>query len=413
MKRPAAGANQRPRGASRVRVAIVSIDIALMYWALGFSVIPIAEGAKEPPWGFKWKAYQSERPTEDDLRKWFGDGNRCGLAVVLGEVSGGLVCRDFDNMAAYDRWATCYPRLAKGLPTVETGRPGRHVYCRADLSQIRAASPTGAGIIKLGDGELRGDGGYCLLPPSRHPTGVDYRWIVCLNGEIPFLDLYQTGFLGVVTERTERTEAIRGVLVGGNRSIQYDQRSLDDAIDQAIAETLPTGIGRRNDCVFKLARWLKAIPAVADADPRRLKPIVQRWHSKALPYISTKPFTETWIDFLHSWANVKFPKGTEPMAQIFEKALEAELPRVAEQFDDERLQLLVSLCRELQRASGDGPFYLSARTAGRHLKVDHMTAWRWLFLLQAEHILKAITVGDAKTQKATRFRYIAQEPKRG
>jgi hypothetical protein len=393
------------------------LEAAFQHLQRGWSVIPIASGTKKPPRGLGWKRYQKARPSESAIKRWFGNGECHGLAVVLGEVSGGLVCRDFDDLAAYDRWAADYPRLATGLPTVETGRPGRHVYCRADIDQIRAASPTGAGIIKLGDGELRGSGGYCLLPPSRHPSGHVYGWVVPVNGEIPFLDLSKNGFLDVVTERTERTEAIRGVLLGGIKSPQHDQGSVDEAIEQAIAETLPTGIGRRNDCVFKLARWLKAIPALADADPRQLKPIVQRWHGKALPFISTKPFTETWIDFLHAWPNVKFPKGTEPMTQILAHALEAEVPKVAEQYDDDRLQRLVVYCRELQLSAGDGPFdgpfYLSARTAGRLLKVNHMTAWRWLFLLQAEHVLKAVKVGDAKTQKATRFRYIAQEPNGG
>lgn len=387
-------------------MAIVSIEAALRYSAFGFSLIPIAEGTKEPPRRFKWKPYQTQRPTEDDLRRWFGDDTGCGLAVVLGEVSGGLVCRDFDDMAPYDRWAANYPRLATELPTVETGRPGRHVYCRVDIGQIRAATPTGAGIIKLGDGELRGSGGYCLLPPSRHPSGHEYRWIVPPNNEIPFLDLSKTGFLSVVTERTESTEAIRGVLVEGIGRPRYDQGDKDKAIEQAIVETLPTGRGRRNRQVFEFARALKAIPCLADVDPLRLKPIVKEWHGRALPFIATKSFHETWADFLYSWPRVRYPKGAGPMAQIFAKAREAEVPKFAEQYDDERLQLLVVLCREFQCASGDGPFYLSARTAGRLLEIDHMKAWRWLFLLQAEHVLKAVTVGDAKTQKATRFLYI-------
>jgi hypothetical protein len=162
-----------------------NLKVALWYRGLGVTVIPIAAGTKEPPCGVKWKRFQAERPTEAELRRWFGNGKGHGLAVVLGDVSGGLVCRDFDDMTAFDTWAAENPRLAKALPTVETGRPGRHVYCRADIGQIRGASTSGGGIIDLGDGELRGAGGYCLLPPSRHPSGHVYRWIVPLNGEIP------------------------------------------------------------------------------------------------------------------------------------------------------------------------------------------------------------------------------------
>ena len=204
-------------------------------------MIPIASGTKQPPRGIGWKRYQKVRPSESAIKRWFGNGECHGLAVILGDVSGGLTCRDFDDIATYDRWAANNPRLATELPTVETGRPGRHVYCRVDIGQIRAATSTGAGIIKLGDGELRGSGGYCLLPPSRHPSGHEYRWIVPPNNEIPFLDLSKTGFLSVVTERTERTEAIRGVLVEGIGRPQYDQGDTDKAIEQAIVETLPMG----------------------------------------------------------------------------------------------------------------------------------------------------------------------------
>lgn len=146
---------------------------------------------------------------------------------------------------------------------------------------------------------------------------------------------------------------------------------------------------------------------MADADPRDLEAVVREWHRQALPFIGTKPFEETWIDFLRGWPRVKYPKGTEPMAQPFAKAVEAELPQVAERYEQRQLKLLVSLCRELQRAVGDGAFYLSVRTAARLLAVDPSTAWRWLFLLEHDGILIVVTRGDRKERRASRYRYIA------
>ena len=142
----------------------------------------------------RWKQYQSKPPDEQKLRKWFGRREELGMAVILGDVSGGLVCRDFDVMAGYDRWATDHPELAKTLPTVETAR-GRHVYFRS----------TYRGIKKLADGELRG-GGYCLLPPSRHPDGPLYRWLILLpDGLLPVVDDVQAaGFLGKQCNREDR-----------------------------------------------------------------------------------------------------------------------------------------------------------------------------------------------------------------
>src|SRR6201995_2626372 len=134
---------------------------ALAYRARGWSVIPVGKD-KKPPRGFSWKQWQSELPPERSVRDWFQNLQPTGVAVVLGPVSGGLYCRDFDNPTAYPAWATQSPVLAARLPTVVTQR-GAHVYFAAD-ADLRT--------MDLGDGELRGSGGYCLLPPSLHPSGA-------------------------------------------------------------------------------------------------------------------------------------------------------------------------------------------------------------------------------------------------
>jgi len=402
-----------------------NLEVALLYHGLGLCIIPIATRTKEPPRGIAWKAHQTTRPTEEKLRRWFGNGKGHGLAVVLGEVSGGLLCRDFDDMGAYERWATEFPDLAKILPTVETGRPGRHVYCRGDVAQIREASRSGAGIIDLGDGEMRGAGGYCLLPPSRHPGGHVYRWLIPLNSAVPFLDLRACGFLKDrrATESTERTEddggqqrtteAISAEVGGLNKTTSMTPGDVDPsandrlAVERAVRESLPARAGRRNRQVFELARALKAIPWLADADPRDLEVVVREWHRQALPFIGTKPFEETWIDFLRGWPRIKYPKGSEPMAKVFAQALEANPPAVAERYEQPQLKLLVSLCRELQRGAGDGPFYLSVRTAAGLLGVDISTASRWLFVLSQDRILDIVSRGNQRERKASRYRYVA------
>jgi len=96
-------------------------------------------------------------------------------------------------MGAYDRWVAQQPNLAKRLPTVATPRPGRHVYFRADVNQIRKASKSGGAILTFGDGEMRG-GGYCLLPPSQNGAGT-YSWVVPMENEMPLIDLRQAELL--------------------------------------------------------------------------------------------------------------------------------------------------------------------------------------------------------------------------
>ncbi|GAF94276.1 unnamed protein product, partial [marine sediment metagenome] len=170
----------------------------------------------------------------------------------------------------------------------------------------------------------------------------------------------------------------------------------------------PTGNSQRHRKIFEFGRELKAIPALAEAPLSELKPIVQRWHKRALAHIRTKPFEESWFDFCEGWEKVKFAKGEEPMAKIVARAKKAEIPEIAEQYDQPLLQLLVAVCREQQRESGDEPFFLSSRTVEEYLGVNHVTAWRWLRGLQHDGILKLVQTGTQAGHKASRYRYLAE-----
>ncbi len=391
------------------------LQVVLEYHRRGWSIIPIRPGTKKA--ACKWEQFQSVQPSEATLKKWFAENPAYGLAVILGAASGGLVCRDFDTMEAYERWARTHPDLARTLPTVATAR-GRHVYFGG----------TERTITKMADGELRG-AGYCLLPPSRHPDGPVYTWLIPLPaGPLPFVeDVHAARFFDSAphaTETTERTEDNRGLLrkteaigtFGFFAATTQDKKGpvpssteIEPDIERAILASLPTGPGRRNRQVFELARALKAIPRLADAPVDTLEPLVRRWHHVGVTkkVIATEPFEETWIDLLRAWPKVRFPKGAEPMAAIFEQSKQEPLPRAAQKYERPEFRLLVGLCRELQRASGDEPFFLACRTAGRLLGVRHETAWRWLFLLDHDGVIKEVEKGDGARRRASRFRYLA------
>lgn len=260
--------------------------------------------------------------------------------------------------------------------------------------------------MKLGDGELRGNG-YCLLPHSK-PGPKEYRWIIPLpDGLLPVIEPFESGLAHGVTERTEETEEnreIEAMSKFGLNALLFSNEVLQK-IQEAIISTLPKYEGERNRALFELARALKAIPGLADANSHDLRDVVRRWHKLALPVIGTKPFDDTWAEFVYGWPRVKFPKGSEPMTQILANADASELPPVAELYDCPLTHRLIKLCRELQRAAGDGPFFLSCRTAGELLGVDHNTAWKRLRMLESDDVLKA-TARGTKT-RATRYMYTA------
>ncbi|HEV3020953.1 MAG TPA: bifunctional DNA primase/polymerase [Pirellulales bacterium] len=183
------------------------LDAALEYLGRGWSIIPMhvtfttpeKKGGKKP--ARPWKCYQKRRANESTWRQWSTDRYVNGIGVVFGGISGGLACRDYDDLAAYDLWRQEYPDLAATLPTVATGRAGggRHVYCLAaegSMAKIRARlGKLGTGAIPLGDGELRaGIGCYTILPPSPHPSGCRYQWLIPLGDDLPTIDLDEAGF---------------------------------------------------------------------------------------------------------------------------------------------------------------------------------------------------------------------------
>lgn len=413
-----------------------TLAAALAYFERGFSIIPMNIAEKRPALR-RWKPYRTERADETRLLEWFGGDERHGIGVIFGAVSGGLASRDFDDKESYRAWATEHRELAESLPTVETRR-GRHVYFVADQTQLQAlrtaiGKPDGTGAIAYADGELRaGVGCYSVLPPSVHPEGHVYRWLIPLAQLRP-VDLYSSGLAQVNREGAESGEfrenrdlqrglkTLDGGVVGVEDSLKTgklpheNQKSvaqslplealLTPEVELAIQRTLPAGTGRRHKAVFALARELKAMPHLAMLDVRALRPLLKLWHERALPIIGTKAFNETWFDFIEGWNKVKFPKGQEPINLMFNHRSREGLPEVVLDYEDE-LQDLVAFCRELQRARPNEPFFLSCRVAGGLLGVSEATTSKWFRGLQHDGILLEVSKGTIASGKASRYRYL-------
>lgn len=414
------------------------LKAARQYLAHGLNVIPMLPNGKQP--AVRWKRFQTSHPSDATLRNWFGGDSGYGLAVIFGEISGNLGSRDFDDAAAYRTWADNFPHLAKTLPTVQTYR-GAHIYFQTDPRAVAdyrrsIGKPDGNGAIHLGDGELRvGAGCYSLVPPSPHPKGGVYRWIHPPGETLPLVtDFVAAGLVppchredredrGLLknTEAMKKNEVVRHSdctnRVPTKNGLSHSQievatgpatgsTDIPAEVLRAIIATLPPGPGQRHRQVFEFARALKALPSYRDADVKSLDWAIRAWHEQAKPFIETQSFEETLIDFRKGWDKVRFPRGEKSMAVIVERAFSAEVPEVATKYESPSVRLLVALCRELQRAAGDGPFYLSCHTAGRLLGSDHKSANRWLFLLTDDGILETVEKGSNRTQKATRYRYL-------
>ena len=354
------------------------LDAALEYARRRWSIIPV-NGKKARG---LWAPFQLRAPDERTLRRMFSKPNVTGLAVILGPVSGGLACRDWDYAACYHEWAGAHADLAATLPTVQTAR-GFHVYFLSpDVYEA------------LNDGEYRGDSGhYCLLPPSLHPGGALYRWIVPLpDGDLPSVDPVEVGLLPTQIATHADTQA------HSTHSLHVSTLS----VDGAIRATLPTEPGQRNRRLFDLARQLKAIMPKATMD--ELEPIVRAWHARALLIIRTKDWLVTWIDFRIAWARVKKPAGAT-MAKILETAAQG----FARGTDP--IAKLVSVCRTLQESHGPGRTWpLSCRLAALVMGTSHTTAAAALKLLVVEKVIELTNPGGSKgSGLAAEYRYLRDQ----
>jgi hypothetical protein len=84
------------------------LEDARRFAGLGFSVIPLKHGEKTPAIA-SWTKYQTEKATDDDLVRWFGNEEKEGaknIGIVTGRVSG-VVVVDTDCPAA-EQWAEAH-----------------------------------------------------------------------------------------------------------------------------------------------------------------------------------------------------------------------------------------------------------------------------------------------------------------
>ncbi len=291
------------------------------------------------------------------------------------------------------RWASEHSVLAATLPFVETS-PGRiHVYARV----VDCPTQTFA------DGELRASGTYVVAPPSPHPRGGRYRWGRGFDtlADVPSITLEQSGFArcwllpdGQQSRDTDRTE------------IDLSDLCLSVSSTPLIESTLPHAFGTRRRRLFEFARRVRVDPQLRDMPIHELRPLVEEWHHLALPFIRTKPFDETWADFVEAYSNIDLARCGDLAAIAMAAANSKELPPEALRYVTPVIQRLVALCAELGRSSADGVFFLSCRKAASVLGMsDYKSVARWLRMLAADRLLEELVKGGPHSNKASRYKW--------
>lgn len=163
------------------------LNEAIMYRKMGWSVIPAcwpengecacgmkhSDAGKQPI--VRWKDYQTRLPTLEEIAAWWSKWPTANIACITGAVSGiAVVDLEHEGLAAAEKLglhSSLISLTGKGRHLIYR-HPGEDVCNRAKLAGIKGL-------------DIRGDGGYIILPPSRHQTGKRYRWATGITSHLP------------------------------------------------------------------------------------------------------------------------------------------------------------------------------------------------------------------------------------
>ena len=144
-------------------------NAAIAYATRGFSVFPCVPRGKVPA-----TPHGCRDATKDlaQITTWWCADPSYNVAAATGTVSKVFVL-DVDGLDAAslrkleDRYGTLPETVASITPR------GSHLFFKSENGAVRnSASAIARGL------DIRGDGGYVVLPPSIHPSGRPYVWSV-------------------------------------------------------------------------------------------------------------------------------------------------------------------------------------------------------------------------------------------
>lgn len=191
----------------------ILLDAAIEYCYLGFCVIPISKTAKVPL--IKWKPYQTQKSTKEEIQEWFKIYPSSQVCIVTGKISN-LFVIDCDSPEAFSFVSDFLPDSLE-VPTIKTPRGNWHLWF---------AYPEGSGLTVgvnciMKSLDYRGEGGIAKAPPSINGNGEKYSWLV--KGDLRSLPAVPDSLLQLIKSNTNINTNLFSVCVDGeekNTSLQ-------------------------------------------------------------------------------------------------------------------------------------------------------------------------------------------------
>lgn len=198
---------------------------SLNYLHLRWSVIPLCPAdhsgplppkhcelcnrpGKQPP--YRWKKYQEERATADQVREWWAKNPALNVGVVLGKVSG-LVAFDVDGESGEKELQRLFSGQLPVTLEFESGRGGRRLFFRVPSERSFPHPVLGVNKAKL---DFLSTGSQTVMPPSIHASGRVYRWTRGFDPTYPTIAELDSAVLDAVEGAGGRRSSLPG---GGGR----------------------------------------------------------------------------------------------------------------------------------------------------------------------------------------------------
>lgn len=266
------------------------LEAALAYARMGWPVFPCSPSSKAPLTpkasapgkkdGGHWLASLEEKK----IRAWWKRWPKAMIGVPTG-LRSGFVAIDLDPrehgademLASLRKWSTG----GRALPACAVSRTrsgGLHLLFAMPAETNEKGNPCGNKnnlFKKIEDVappiashvDVRGEGGYIIVPPSRMAEGTGYEWEVEPDGALPELPerlrkliLREDGFGTGKRAAPERDDRLRSAATGGN-AVQSGNEAEDDAVAKYVAAALinqrrkaaTAGQGERNQALYLAA----------------------------------------------------------------------------------------------------------------------------------------------------------------
>lgn len=149
-----------------------TLSFARAYASKGWESFPLKSKEKTPT--VKW----ADVATKDNqmLLGWFDNFPDANIGIACGKRSG-IVVLDVDKQ--HNGFESITELVSKHgalppTPVSKTGNGGEHIFfkCPDNIDIRNSAGKIGKGL------DIRANGGYVVAPPSVHPNGNQYEWVV-------------------------------------------------------------------------------------------------------------------------------------------------------------------------------------------------------------------------------------------